>query len=172
MWTVSPQKEQSSPQPRKAIFPPALSHSPVAPTELLSIHQAPPHPRQAQQKAFQSNTPRSSHTISPVKRLQNSQGRPNAPQRRHSTPLASLGPTKDVVIPLKERMHYKSFPPTIMSNYSEPQGPDRTFHLDKHHLSRAGNQKKAFPHRARLPEREDESSGNDTQKINTNQLSV
>lgn len=32
--------------------PPALNYSPVAPTELLSIHQAPPHPRQAQQKSI------------------------------------------------------------------------------------------------------------------------
>lgn len=55
MWTVSPQKEpqqQSTQLLREAIFPPALNHSPVAPTELLSIHQAPQHPRQAQQKAF------------------------------------------------------------------------------------------------------------------------
>lgn len=55
MWTVSRQKEpqkQSAQLLREAIFSPALSHSPAAPTELLSIHQAPPHPRQAQQKAF------------------------------------------------------------------------------------------------------------------------
>lgn len=32
--------------------PQVLNHSPAAPTELLSIHQAPPHLRQAQQKAF------------------------------------------------------------------------------------------------------------------------
>lgn len=37
---------------------------------------------------------------------------------------------------------------------------------------RAGNLKKVFPQRARLPEREDESWGNDAQEINTNQLSV
>lgn len=55
LWTVSPQKEpqeQSAQLLREAVFLPALNHSPVSPTELLSIHQAPPHPRQAQQKAF------------------------------------------------------------------------------------------------------------------------
>lgn len=55
MWTVFPQKEpqqQSAQLLQEAISPPALNHSPVAPTELLSIQQAPPHPRQAQQKAF------------------------------------------------------------------------------------------------------------------------
>lgn len=55
----------------------------------------------------------------------------------HSTPLASLGPTKDVVIPLKERIHFyiHTFPPTTTTgDYSEPQGPDGTFHLDEHHL--------------------------------------
>lgn len=45
MWTVSAAKEpqqQSTELFREAIFTPVLNHSPMAPTELLSIHQAPP----------------------------------------------------------------------------------------------------------------------------------
>lgn len=55
MLTISPPEEpqqQFVQQSRAAIFSPVLNHSLEAPTELLSIHQAPPHPRQVQQKAF------------------------------------------------------------------------------------------------------------------------
>lgn len=49
MWTDS-MSEELKKQSQEAIFP--LSHSPATPTELLSIHAAPPLPRQAQQKVF------------------------------------------------------------------------------------------------------------------------
>lgn len=89
--------------------------------------------------------------------------------------LPASAPLKMLLFLLKKEYtinlyHLLSWAPTIRSREAQT----RTLHLDEHHLKKKQETlKKAFPSlRVRLPEREDESSGNDAQEINMNQLSV
>lgn len=154
-------------------FPPAMNHSTASPTELLSIHQAPPHPDKRNKKHFKATLPAVPtlfHLSNAYKTTEEGQ-MPLRGATAHLLPASA--PLKTMLFLLKKE--YTIYLSHILSGDAATlsrEAQTRPYTLVSITYRRASNLQKDFPLRVRLPEREDESSWNDAEEINTNQLSV
>lgn len=177
MWTVSPQREpqsQSAQLLREAISP---QHSTIHQRLLQSYWAFTMHlhiPDKRNKKHFKATLPAVPtlfHLSNTYKTFEEGQTLLRG-ATAHLLPASA--PLKLLLFLLKKEYainlyHLLSWAPTIRSREAQA-GPYTLTSITER--KNQENLKKVFPPGARLPEREDESSGNDAQEINTNQLSV